>query len=54
VTILLAVPTLVASIFGMNVDLPGENARGAFTAILAGCGVLCTGLWLYFRHRKWL
>ena len=48
VTILLAVPTLVASIYGMNVDLPGERSAGTFTWILVGCGVLCAALWLFF------
>ena len=54
VTILLAAPTLVASLYGMNVDLPGEHAPGTFAGILLGCGALCTALWLFFRSRHWL
>ena len=54
VTILLAVPTLVASLYGMNVDLPGEDSPRAFAGVLVGCGVLCAALWLFFRRRNWL
>jgi magnesium transporter len=54
VTILLAVPTLVASIYGMNVALPGEHSSGMFVGILVGCVVLCGALWLLFRRRNWL
>ncbi|HEX5650528.1 MAG TPA: magnesium transporter CorA family protein [Steroidobacteraceae bacterium] len=54
VTILLAVPTLVASIYGMNVALPGEHSSGTFVGILIGCVVLCGALWLLFRRRNWL
>jgi magnesium transporter len=54
VTILLAVPTLIASIYGMNVNLPGDRSPGTFVGILVGCGVLCAGLWLFFRRRNWL
>jgi magnesium transporter len=54
VTILLAVPTLVASIYGMNVALPGEHSSGTFVGILVGCVVLCVALWLVFRRRNWL
>jgi magnesium transporter len=54
VTILLAVPTLVASIYGMNVSLPGEHSSGTFAVVVGGCGVLCVALWLLFRRRNWL
>jgi len=54
VTILLAVPTLVASIYGMNVSLPGEHSSGTFAVVVGGCGVLCAALWLLFRRRNWL
>ncbi|MGH2945392.1 MAG: magnesium/cobalt transporter CorA [Solirubrobacteraceae bacterium] len=46
--------TLVASIWGMNVAVPGERDTGAFWAILAGMLVLLAGMVVYFRHRGWL
>jgi magnesium transporter len=46
--------TLVASIFGMNVAVPGEGRLEAFWAILAGMAVLLVGLVLMFRRRGWL
>ena len=46
--------TLVASIWGMNVGVPGENDTTAFWAILAGMAVLLGGMVAYFRRRGWL
>jgi magnesium transporter len=46
--------TLVASIWGMNVGVPGEGDTGAFWAILAAMVVLLGGMVAYFRRRGWL
>jgi magnesium transporter len=46
--------TLVASIFGMNVAVPGEGDITAFWAILAGMAGLLIVLVLAFRRRGWL
>jgi magnesium transporter len=46
--------TLIASIFGMNVAVPGEGDLTAFWAILAGMGLLLVALVVYFRQRGWL
>ena len=46
--------TLVASIFGMNVKVPGEGDISAFWAILAAMAVLLVVLVLAFRRRGWL
>ena len=54
VTILLAIPTLVASLYGMNVILPGAGNALAFGAIMLVCGVLCALLFVIFRRRNWL
>ena len=54
VTILLAIPTLVASLYGMNVLLPGARSTHAFTAIMMLCAVLCAALFVVFRRRNWL
>jgi magnesium transporter len=46
--------TLVASIWGMNVAVPGERDPGAFWAILVFMVVLLGGMVAYFRRRGWL
>jgi magnesium transporter len=46
--------TLVASIWGMNVHVPGEGNIGAFWLILIGMAAILVGMVLYFRRRGWL
>ena len=54
VTILLAIPTLVASFYGMNVMLPGARHPLTLGGILLLCLALCTLLFVVFRRRNWL
>lgn len=53
-TILLTIPTIVASLFGMNVPLPLANSPHAFWAVV-GIIIASVGLvvW-YFRRNEWL
>ena len=46
--------TLIASIWGMNVGIPGEGDSGAFWAILGGMLGLLVSMVAYFRRRGWL
>jgi magnesium transporter len=46
--------TLIASVFGMNVDFPFEKGVGAFWALLVAMVALLAGIVLYFRRRGWL
>jgi magnesium transporter len=46
--------TLIASIFGMNVRVPGEGQIGPFWLIVAVLFVLGAGLLALFRGRRWL
>ena len=46
--------TLIASIFGMNVRVPGEGSLLAFWVIIATMVVTLSGMLGYFRHRGWL
>ncbi|HEX6139583.1 MAG TPA: CorA family divalent cation transporter, partial [Candidatus Limnocylindria bacterium] len=46
--------TLIASIWGMNVHVPGEGDRGAFWLILLGMAAILLALVFYFRRRGWL
>jgi magnesium transporter len=46
--------TLIASIWGMNVGVPGEGSTTAFWLIVASMVGLLTGMLSYFRRRGWL
>jgi magnesium transporter len=46
--------TLVASVWGMNVGVPGEENMAAFWAIIGAMVGLLGGLIYYFRRRGWL
>jgi magnesium transporter len=46
--------TLVASIWGMNVRVPGEDSIHAFWSILGAMLVLLLGMLAFFRRRGWL
>jgi magnesium transporter len=46
--------TFIASIWGMNVHVPGEGESAPFWAIIGGMVVLLLGMVGYFRRRGWL
>ena len=46
--------TLLASIWGMNVHVPGEQTSTAFWVIIIGMVAILVGSVLYFRRRGWL
>ncbi len=46
--------TLVASIWGMNVGVPGEGDDAAFFAVVGVMVVMLVGMLLFFRKRGWL
>jgi magnesium transporter len=46
--------TLIASIFGMNVDFPGDGESVTFYVILALMAATLVGLVVLFRRRGWL
>jgi len=53
-TILLTIPTIISSLYGMNVPLPGMHQSWAFLAVL-GVIVLIVGLALaVFKKNEWL
>ena len=53
-TILLAVPTLVASVYGMNIGLPFQDHRNAFAIVMGLSGMLAAaiGALFFFLSRK--
>jgi len=46
--------TLIASIWGMNVRVPGEGQIGAFWIIIGAMVALFAGMVWFFRRRRWL
>jgi magnesium transporter len=54
VTILLAVPTLIVSFYGMNVGLPGAQSPRAFMGLIALSVAISGGLFVLFRRKNWL
>jgi magnesium transporter len=46
--------TLIASVFGMNVHVPGEGGATAFWAIIVSMVLLLSGMLAYFKRRGWL
>ena len=46
--------TLIASIWGMNVGVPGEGDPEDFYAVIAGMAAILIGMVAYFRNRGWL
>jgi magnesium transporter len=54
VSVILLPLTLIASIFGMNVAVPGEGDLNAFWLIMGLMAALLVGLVAYFRRRGWL
>ena len=53
-TILLAIPTVIASLWGVNVALPFAQAPWAFAALVAGCVAITSVVAVLFAHRRWL
>jgi magnesium transporter len=53
-TIVVSLPTLVASFYGMNVSLPGESHPFAFLAIFSFSLALTSIAAFIFYKRDWL
>lgn len=53
-TVILAIPTMIAGLWGMNVALPMGARTWAFAALLGGTTALCLGVALLFVRNKWL
>ncbi len=53
VTICLAIPTLFASLYGMNVPLPFADTPAAFWALVAVSLLLVTVVYVLFKRMRW-
>ena len=58
ISLILMIPTLIASVYGMNVFLPGGTEIGpdhfTFIVIISLSFALSLASWYYFRKRGWL
>jgi magnesium transporter len=54
VSVILLPLTLLASVFGMNVGVPGEGSTGPFWVLVGFMVALGIGLLALFRWRRWL
>jgi len=52
-TILLTVPLVVSSLYGMNVDLPLQDSPWTFLGIICVNILILTGLVLLFKKKQW-
>jgi magnesium transporter len=46
--------TLIASIFGMNTHVPGEQSAAGFWVVIAVMVVVLGGMLAVFRRNRWL
>ncbi len=53
-TVLISVPTLIASVYGMNIELPFSDSSSAFVILMFVALFLSFVLLLYFKLKKWL
>ena len=53
VTVILTVPTIIASIYGMNVVLPLGSAQHGFSIIIGCMVAFCLALFILFKKNKW-
>lgn len=52
ISLCLMLPTLLASLYGMNVELPFQHHALAFVFVIALSGVSVVVLWVLFRIKK--
>jgi magnesium transporter len=53
-TVLLTVPMLVATFYGMNIELPLAESKDAFYILIGGTVIMSTTLFLIFVKKDWL
>jgi magnesium transporter len=53
-TLVLSIPTMISSLYGMNVALPGARHPGAFAAIVLASLAIAGATAALFSRRRWL
>ncbi len=54
ISVILLPLTLIASVYGMNVDLPLQKDSIAFPIIIAIMGIIMVGMLFFFRSKRWI
>jgi magnesium transporter len=54
VTVMLTIPMIVASLYGMNVPLPGQHRTNVFAETMLASLAVSIAIGAYFRRRGWL
>lgn len=54
VTVILSIPTMIASIFGMNIRLPYAADPNAFVYVMGGTIIASLATFIVFVWRKWM
>ena len=54
ITIILSIPTMVASIYGMNIPLPYQHAVHAFPIVMGCAAMICMFATFLFYKNRWL
>jgi len=52
-TVILTIPTIIGSLYGMNINIPGEDDRYAFYYIISFIFVVTALLYVLFKRKKW-
>jgi magnesium transporter len=53
-TVILTIPTITFSLYGMNISLPFENSSYAFLIVVAGTIAMVMMVFYIFNQNKWL
>jgi magnesium transporter len=53
-TIILSIPTVIATVYGMNVPLPGQGSEWAFGGLIGVSLVIAVLVGLIVRKHHWL
>ncbi|MDE6614471.1 MAG: magnesium transporter CorA family protein, partial [Clostridia bacterium] len=54
VTLIISIPTLIASLFGMNTWVPGQGQKWGFWAVLGFSGIVSFILSIFLKKKKLL
>lgn len=54
ITLVISIPTLIASLFGMNTWVPGQGSPWGFLGVVGSSGLISLAVALYLKRKKLL
>jgi magnesium transporter len=54
ITVILTIPTIIGSLYGMNVPIPFQESPHVFSILAVAILATMTGVWYIFSRRNWL